>query len=433
MSDDQQGGRVGILGAGIAGLTVAYRLAQKGYEVTLFDKNREVGGQLATINVRNTPLEIYYHHVFQSDASLIELCRELGLDNKLLYLPSSMGYYSNGRLYDFGTPYSLLFFSPLSFIDKIRFVASIFLLKRIPRQEYTESLTAEEWLRKYAGDKVFEVIWQPLFMLKFDQDYSRLPLTWIWDKIRLRGSSRQRGGWREQLIYMDGSFSGLIVGLRRELAKYGCRLRLHTDISKISKKNDEFEIITAAGDRCFCDRIVSTLPSDIMAELYDFSPAYREELQNLRYKAVICVLLESTQKFSHIYWMNIGDTSLPFGGIIEHTNFYGADLYGGMNIIYVSRYLDPAQEMYAYDDDAILKLFLAGMKKINPEFDENNIVSARVFRNNHAQPVIIKGYQKPDIQTEVPGLYWLSTHHLYPHDRGINYAIALANELAARF
>lgn len=41
--------RVAVIGGGVAGLTAAYRLKQKGYEnVTVFEKNAEVGGKIST-------------------------------------------------------------------------------------------------------------------------------------------------------------------------------------------------------------------------------------------------------------------------------------------------------------------------------------------------------------------------------------------------
>jgi predicted NAD/FAD-dependent oxidoreductase len=40
--------RVGIIGAGVAGLCAAYNLKQNGHDVSLFDKSRGVGGRLST-------------------------------------------------------------------------------------------------------------------------------------------------------------------------------------------------------------------------------------------------------------------------------------------------------------------------------------------------------------------------------------------------
>ena len=57
---------IGVIGGGFAGLTAALRLAQAGHQVTLWEKGR-LGGQAATFEVAGTRLEIFYHHLFQSD------------------------------------------------------------------------------------------------------------------------------------------------------------------------------------------------------------------------------------------------------------------------------------------------------------------------------------------------------------------------------
>ena len=36
--------KIAILGAGVTGLTAAYYLSKKGYNVTIFEKSEEVGG-----------------------------------------------------------------------------------------------------------------------------------------------------------------------------------------------------------------------------------------------------------------------------------------------------------------------------------------------------------------------------------------------------
>ena len=48
--------RVAIVGAGMAGASAARRLAQAGYDITLFDKGRQVGGRMANRHDRETDL-----------------------------------------------------------------------------------------------------------------------------------------------------------------------------------------------------------------------------------------------------------------------------------------------------------------------------------------------------------------------------------------
>ena len=104
--------KVGIVGAGVAGLTAAYRLAKKGHEVEVFEASDHVGGLAAGFPIAGTTLERYYHHIFTSDIHIRGLVDELGVRDSLHWLPSQMGLSYQGKLYPFGTPSQILRASP---------------------------------------------------------------------------------------------------------------------------------------------------------------------------------------------------------------------------------------------------------------------------------------------------------------------------------
>ena len=101
-----------MIGGGLAGLVAADRLLGAGLAVTIFEKFPEAGGLVGVVNVGGTPLERYYHHLFTSDVDYVSFAKEFGLEGDLVWLKSRMGFLSGGRLYDFGTPASLLVLHP---------------------------------------------------------------------------------------------------------------------------------------------------------------------------------------------------------------------------------------------------------------------------------------------------------------------------------
>src|SRR5512136_2304831 len=101
-----------VVGAGLTGLVAAYRLAAAGWKVTVFERYPEPGGLVATFGAGGERLECYYHHLFTTDTDYVALAEELGLQDEIEWLPSRMGIYSRGRLWEFGTPASLLRFRP---------------------------------------------------------------------------------------------------------------------------------------------------------------------------------------------------------------------------------------------------------------------------------------------------------------------------------
>ena len=63
--------KVGIIGAGAAGLTAGYELAKAGHRVEIFEEAPFIGGQASTFEVGNGRLERGYHHLFMSDEDMI--------------------------------------------------------------------------------------------------------------------------------------------------------------------------------------------------------------------------------------------------------------------------------------------------------------------------------------------------------------------------
>ena len=76
----QSGGRVAVVGGGLAGLTAALRLIQAGFQVTLFEANPELGGNLSSQQINGVEHDVYPHmfcqwydnfwHLFEHDLGL---------------------------------------------------------------------------------------------------------------------------------------------------------------------------------------------------------------------------------------------------------------------------------------------------------------------------------------------------------------------------
>src|SRR4030065_459446 len=46
-------------------------------------------------------------------------------------------------------------------------------------QEF-ENISAEEWVKKFMGEKAWQVIWQPLLKKKFNKDFKKISMNWFW-------------------------------------------------------------------------------------------------------------------------------------------------------------------------------------------------------------------------------------------------------------
>lgn len=415
-------------------MTAAYELSKIGHEVEVFEAADTVGGIAGAVQIDGFFLEKYYHHFFKSDVHVISLLSELGLESKLLWKQSRMGYFSDNKAYEFGTPQSLLKFKPLPFMDKFRFGMSVLKLMAIKDWHALENVPAKDWLADNAGMKAFEKVWKPLLVTKFGEEYDKVSMAWFWGKIRLRGTSKENG--REMLGYIDGSSSKLFERLTQVLSEKGVKINLNCKVEAINKAGNSFTIEmqkcrgghwpSACASHTF-DRVIAAVPLPIFGQLAaEILPAeYIENIRSIEHTSVVCMVLMLKKSFSRFYWLNIGDESIPFGGLIEHTNLLDKSLYHNKNVLYISNYVYKTDKYYTMSSEELLKEYLPHLKKINPEFDENWIQGVYTFRDEYAQPVIKCGYSKlkPEFETPIKGLYTAGMCNIYPEDRGVNYAV----------
>ena len=106
--------KVGIIGAGAAGLAAAYALGKAGHQATVYEGAPFLGGQASTFDVGGGRLERGYHHLFTSDTDIVDLIHELGLGEKMAWIESKVGIFYGDKIYDFVTPADLLRFTPLN-------------------------------------------------------------------------------------------------------------------------------------------------------------------------------------------------------------------------------------------------------------------------------------------------------------------------------
>ncbi len=425
--------KVAVIGAGLAGLTCAYHLAKKGIKVKVFEALSCSGGLARTESVCGTPLEVYYHHFFHSDLPFFELCHELGISDKIIMLNAKMGYMSNEVLYEFGTISSLFKFRPLSFFDKIRCIISSLAIKNEKSLEQMDECTACEWLLKHAGKNVFNVIWKPMLVQKFGIYYDKVPMAWIWRKVHVRMLAKKNMLEEEKLAYMEGSLEVLIKSLEEGIREMQGEIIFNNPVKHIHIKADyDFLVESGAGTEEF-DMVISTIPALVLNKLARFSGDFNMQLDQLDQLGVICLILVLKEKLSEYYWLNIGDNSFPFGLIVEHTNFCKPEQYGGKHILYISKYFDLKDKNYNdLSDEQIKSKFLKHLVRINPQFNDGWIQDVRIFKEKYAQPIIKTNYldRKPSYETPQKGFYWLSTNHIYPDDRGVNYSVKMATELS---
>ena len=427
--------RVAVIGGGVA---------RAGHHVRLFEAGDEFGGQVRTFEVGGGRLEAFYHHLFRSDRTIIELLDELGMGDDLRWIDSSVGFLVGGRAFPFVGPLDLLRFTPVSLPTRVRLgLAALWLRRRSNWRQY-EGKRASEWIRRYVGREGYDRVWGPLLRAKFGKHAEDVSLVWFWGKIYLRFASRGQGGLlaKEQLGYLDGSFGRLVDALVDAVRGHGGQAEHSRAVRRVIVEPTEsgpvargLEVDSPRGPELVpADLIIATTPSPVFARLVpELDPAYREQLGRVQYQWATVLVLALDRPLTSIYWLTVADDDSPFVLAVEQANFVGSDRYGGLYPVYFSNYVEPGDPIIDLDAEQVLDRYLPYIQRVNPAFDRNWIIRSWLFRDRAGQPIVDTGYHTaiPAHDTGIGGLYLANTTQIYPEDRGQNYSIRMGQQVAA--
>ena len=426
--------RVTIIGGGFTGLSAAYELAKKGIAVTVLEAEAELGGLAAAFDVDGEKLDRFYHHWFTNDRNVMDLIDELGLQDHVSINPTNTGVYYANNFFKLSTPLDLLKFTPLPMLDRIRLGLLALRARKVENWMELENKTAAEWLTEMGGEKVYKIVWEPLLKGKFGPVADQISAVWFWNKLKLRGGSRGKGG-EERLAYYKGGFVSLAESLADKIRELGGQILLNSPVESFERIDGEWQIKTP-NSTITGDHVIATVALPLIAKMVSnwASQEYQAQLNRINYLSNVCLVLELKESLSKTYWLNVNDPSFPFVAVIEHTNFESTQSYGGRHIVYLSKYLPHTEAMYSMSPDEVLEYALPHIQKMFPAFSRDWIIRHNVWKARWSQPVVEKNYSQliPSEQGPAEGFHLCSMAQIYPEDRGTNYAIREGRKLGKK-
>ncbi len=432
--------RVAIIGGGFTGLSAGYDLARAGHTVTVLERNDFVGGLASGFTLDGHPLERAYHFIYQSDKHIIGMAEELGLKDKIAFYPSSISFFCEGKHYPFGTPKDLLLFTPLSFINRIRAGVTALFLQKTNNWRALTKITAYDWVRKWAGKQVTEVIWEPLLRGKFDRYYDKVTMSWLWGRIKVRAQSQNKDMSGEKLGYITGGFDAVVQGMIKGITDNGGVVRLKTGVQKIEQgESGSVRVTTDNGSIETFDAVLATTPSPVFSKLITGNPhvpaEYHKKLTSVDYLGAIVMVFNTTQEISKHFWYNIKDSRVPFLTMLSTTALTGKEMFGNTYVYYVGAYVPFEHRYFSMTNEEIISEWDKGIKLMFPHFDTSYIRDRHLFKFKDAQHIVDIGYEENKLvpfETPIPGVYLANFSQIYPDDRGTNFAIRDGREVAKR-
>ena len=422
------GKKVAVLGAGPMGLAVAYQLARDGHHPVVYEADDRIGGMTAAFDFSGMSIERYYHFHCISDHAFLKVLDELGLADKMHWVPTKMGYWYLNQLQAWGNPIALLKFRGLGFIAKFRYGLHAFLSTKRDDWKPLDKVDAVRWIQGWVGPEAYEVLWRRLFDYKFYDYTSNLSAAWIWSRIHRIGRSRY-SLFKEKLGYLEGGSETLLQGMHADIKKNDGEVRLRTPVTKVIIEDGVVKgVETLNGVESF-DTVISTIPLPYVPKVMpDLPESVLSQFKAVKNIAVVCVIVKLRKSLTENFWLNTNDPDMDIPGIVEYSNLRPLEY----SIVYVPFYMPGEHPKFSEPDEAFLEKVRKYFKKINPNLKDEDFLDIRASRYRFAQPIGIPGYLEtiPDAKLAIDGLWVADTSYYYPEDRGISESIDFGRKMA---
>lgn len=427
--------RWAIVGGGLLGMTLAYRLAQAGARVTLFDAADRLGGLASAWSLDGVVWDRHYHVTLLSDSHLRALWAELGLESELRWAETRTGFYTGGRLHALSSSLDFLRFPPLRLTDKLRLAATILHASRVRDPLPLEEVPVSDWLRRWSGRRTFETIWLPLLKAKLGERYRETSAAFLWATIARLYAARRTGLKKEMFGYVPGGYARVLGRFAEALAGEGVEIRTgHAAESIAPAPGGGIRIDFLDGPRESFDQAVVTVPAPVAARVCrGLSADEAARLRGIQYLGIVCASLLLRKPLAGYYVINITDPGVPFTAVVEMSTLVDRAELGGHTLVYLPKYVDPDDPFFDLPDDEVRETFLTALERMVPGFDRRDLLAFRVSRVRHvfALPTLRYSKRLPPMTTSVPGLHLVNAAHIAHGTLNVNETIQLANRAAA--
>lgn len=265
---------IAVLGGGISGLSTAWYLKKKGFEVTLFEAKEDTGGVIRSEPNQYSVFDFGPNTIRDRTGSISGMIADLGLEDEVLYMSEGSKtrfIVRNGELKKIKqNPISFLFSDVLSWKGKKELFSEpirkslnsdadesigSFLERRIGK-EAVDYLADPFFSGIYAGD-IYSLSKNKLIgkLSDFEQEYGSISKGFL-------KSRKKKSSFKPKVISFKKGVQQLTEALTERLGDS----ILHEEVKSLQILQSNFKVTTADHEYIF-DKVVSCLPAYVLKEV----------------------------------------------------------------------------------------------------------------------------------------------------------------------
>lgn len=399
--------KVGVLGAGLTGLSAALRLARAGVDdIILIEKGNDVGGLASSVNLNGFIFDFSGHRFWTKNQELLSFLRDL-LQEDLVLTPRKSSIYVKGVKLNY-PPDIQEFIRTMPKIDVINCLA-LYTLGRLQAKLPQKSENSMwDWGLHHFGRGFFE-----LYISTYTTKSWGIPpqnISSFWAKQRIKVPSIWKPtlrailnwpppadpGYGTEFYYPRKGIGTIAQAIRRQLSKHP-NVRLETDstIVNLGANNDSIKTITYIKNEAVLnedvDHVISTIPlEDLVPIIENVEQEMIDAVNGLKYRSMIFVFLVLDKPFvGDDSWVYVPDPSVIFTRFYEPRNWSEHCVLPGKTSLCVEIHCDVTDEIWEMSERSITSSVIAGLEKMNLAKEEE-VVSSAVYRLHRAYPMTVQ-------------------------------------------
>lgn len=421
-----------VVGGGVLGLTLALRLREAGYRVTVLESAPHLGGLADAWQLGDITWDRHYHVTLLSDQYLRGVLRALQLEDEVRWVETKTGFFTDGKLHSMSDTWEFLTFPPLGLYSKLRLGFTIFYAARIRAWKRLEKIPVADWLRRWSGKKTFQKIWLPLLRSKLGDNYRITSAAFIWATIARMYAARRTGLKKEMFGYVRGGYGRVLRRFEELLRERGVEICCNCNVREVLAHPDGGGVVSF-GERNsrYFDQVVLTVPSGLVPKMCPgLSDQEKQQHEAIQYQGIVCLSLLLKRPLSSFYVTNITDGAAPFTGVIEMTALVDPAEFGGKSLVYLPLYLPQDDPVWDESDQEVTERFLAGLTHMHPDLKPADVLASRISRVRRVMAISTLDYSAnlPPIKTSLPNVFVVNSAQIVNGTLNVNETIRLAEE-----
>lgn len=396
--------KIGIIGAGPAGLTAAYKLSKSGHQVELFEAAGQVGGLSRTFELWGQKVDLGPHRFFSADPRVNDVWLEVaGDDYELVDRLTRILYQKKFFHYPLRVGNVL---SNLGIFEACRCVLSYLWETIFPRHREG---SFEDWVVSRFGRRLYEIFFKTyseklwgISGKELDEDFAaqRIKKLSFLEAVKnalLQGRGNKHKSLVDQFAYPVGGTGQIYERMAEVFQENGGILHLSTPVTRLVKVDQRIVgLETENSELHEFDHIISTMPLTLAVRSLGDNPLLVEQsCQALRFRNTVLVYLRVDQvDLFEDNWLYIHSPDIQCGRITNFRNWV-PQLYGDddKTILALEYWCNESDPEWSREDEEWGRIAREDFAKTGLT-NGAEILGHKVIRINRCYPIYERGYSE---------------------------------------